>query len=70
MLWAFFVVILLLELKIMADISKLTAAVAKLSTDVDALIALNGNAQPAIDIATAAVEAVDAKVVAATPPAA
>jgi len=53
---------------IMADTSKLTAATAKLSADVDALIAAQANAgQPAIDAATDAVNAVDAKVVAATP---
>ena len=53
--------------KIMADTSKLTAAVGKLSTDVDALIASESGTQPAIDAATSAVEAVDAKVTAATP---
>lgn len=52
----------------MADTSKLTAATAKLSADVDALIAAQANAgQPAVDAATDAVNAVDAKVVAATP---
>ena len=52
----------------MADTSKLTAATAKLSADVDALIAAQANAgQPSIDAATDAVNAVDAKVVAATP---
>ncbi len=55
----------------MADLSKLNAAVAKLNTDVDSLIASDTTTvQPAIDAATTAVEAVDAKVVAAIPPAA
>jgi outer membrane murein-binding lipoprotein Lpp len=53
----------------MADLSKLNAAVTQLSTDVDALIAANAAVQPAIDTATSAVQAVDAKVVAATTPA-
>lgn len=53
---------------IMADLSKLTAAVAKLSADVNALLASDAAVvQPSIDAATAAVEAVDATVVAATP---
>ena len=51
----------------MADTSKLTASVAKLSTDVDALLASSANDQPAIDAAQAVVDAADAKVVAATP---
>ena len=52
----------------MADLSKLNAATTQLSTDVDALIAADAaQTQPAIDAATAAVEAIDAKVVAATP---
>lgn len=50
----------------MADVSKLNDAVTKLSTDVDALIASQAAVQPAIDSATAAVTAVDDKVVAAT----
>ncbi len=54
----------------MADVSKLNAAVTKLSTDVDGLIASQAGVQPAIDAATDAVTAVDTKVVAATPPAA
>ena len=54
--------------KIMGDVSKLTAAVTKLSTDVDALLAAQGASdQAAIDAQTTAVTAVDAKVVAATP---
>lgn len=52
----------------MADVSKLNEAVATLSADVDKLIASDSTTvQPAIDAATAAVQAVDAKVVAATP---
>ncbi len=54
--------------KLMGDTSKLTDAVTKLGTDVDTLIAAQGTSdQSAIDAATSAVEAVDAKVVAATP---
>jgi outer membrane murein-binding lipoprotein Lpp len=57
--------------RLMADVSKLNAAVATLNTHVDALITTTGgNDQPAVDQATAAVQAVDAKVVAATPAAA
>jgi len=56
--------------KMAADFTALNAAVAKLKTDVDALIAAQPNVQPQIDVATAAVEAVDATVLAATPPAA
>lgn len=52
----------------MADFTKLNDAVAKLSTDVDTLVAAEASkTQPAIDSATAAVEAADAKVIAATP---
>lgn len=51
----------------MADTSKLTASVNKLSTDVDALLASSANDQPAIDAAQQAVDAVDQKVLAATP---
>jgi outer membrane murein-binding lipoprotein Lpp len=55
----------------MADLSKLNAAVQQLSADVDKLIAADTTTvQPAIDAATTAVQAVDAKVVAAIPPAA
>lgn len=55
----------------MVDVSKLNAAVAKLSADVDALIAADAaGVQPLIDAATAAVLTVDSKVVAATTPAA
>lgn len=54
--------------KIMSDLSKLNSTTAKLSTDVDALIASQTSDQPAIDAATAAVQAVDDKVIAATPP--
>ena len=53
--------------KLMADTSKLTAAVSKLATDVQALIASDANNQAAIDAATSAVAAVDATVAAATP---
>ena len=51
----------------MADTSKLTAEVAKLQADVNSLLASSANDQPAIDAATAAVAALDASVVAATP---
>ena len=55
----------------MADFTNLNAAIAKLGTDVDALVAASSAAsavvQPAIDSAATAVEAADAKVVAATP---
>ena len=51
----------------MADTSKLTAAVAQLSTDVDALVAAGqSGGQAAVDAATASVEAVDKKVTDAT----
>jgi len=64
----FGIVNFIIGVRIMADTSKLTAATAKLSADVDALIAAQANAgQPAVDAATDAVNAVDAKVVAATP---
>ena len=52
---------------IMADLTRLNAAVAKLTTDVDAFLAAQPNDQPAIDAAATVVEAADAKVVAATP---
>lgn len=48
----------------MADFSKFNAALAALSTDINALIAAD---QPAVDAATAAVTALDATVKAATP---
>jgi molybdopterin biosynthesis enzyme len=54
----------------MADTSALTTAVTKLSSDVDALIVAGSSSaadQAAIDTATAAVTAVDDKVVAALP---
>ena len=52
----------------MADVTELNDAVTKLNTDVDTLIAAKGvEVQPAIDAATVAVQAVDAKVVSATP---
>ena len=52
----------------MEDFTALNAAIAKLQTDVNALIAAKEqNNQAAIDSATAAVNAVDAAVVAATP---
>ena len=60
-----FAVIINNQRRIMGDLSKLNAATTKLSTDVDALIASSD--QTAIDAATAAVDAIDAKVVAATP---
>lgn len=50
--------------KKMADFSKFNAALAALSTDINALIAAD---QPAVDAATAAVTALDATVKAATP---
>jgi cytochrome c556 len=54
--------------KIMGDLTKLNEAVAKLGTDVDTLLAATpASDQAAIDAATAAVTAVDDKVVAATP---
>jgi hypothetical protein len=53
--------------KIMADTTKLTASVAKLTTDVGAFLASQANDQPAVDAAQLAVDAVDAKIVAATP---
>jgi cell division protein FtsB len=51
----------------MADFSKLNASVAKLQTDVAALLAAQPNVQPQIDAAQAAVDQIDATVVAATP---
>lgn len=52
----------------MADTSKLTASVGKLSTDVDAFIAAQGpDPQPAIDAAQQVVDGADAKIVSATP---
>ena len=58
------------ETRIMAAIDDLNTAVSKLSTDVDALIALQqaGDQTPAITAATDAVTAVDAKVTAITEP--
>ncbi len=53
--------------KIMSDLSRLNAAVAKLTTDVDTFLASQTNDQPAIDAATTVVETADAKIVAATP---
>jgi hypothetical protein len=57
--------------RLIMSVDALNAAVAKLSTDVDTLIAQGANSVPqaAVDAATAAVQAVDAKVVAATTPA-
>ena len=53
--------------ELMDNTDALTAAVGKLGTDVDALLAKPAaSVQPAIDAATAAVTALDAKVVAAT----
>ena len=56
----------------MFDFTALNTAVQKLSADVDALVAAfaaqNATVQPAIDAATASVNDVDAKVLAATPP--
>lgn len=51
------------------SVDALNASVAKLSTDVDSLIAAGANTIPqsAVDAAQAAVDAVDAKVVAALP---
>jgi len=49
----------------MADLSKLQASVAKLQTDVEALIAQQPpNDQPAIDALTQTTDALDAQVVA------
>jgi hypothetical protein len=63
--------IFLIEVKNMADFSKLNASVAKLSSDVDTFLskaaAASAAEQPTIDAAQAAVDAADAKVVAATP---
>ncbi len=53
--------------KIMSDLTRLNAAVAKLTTDVDTFLASQTNDQPAIDAATTVVETADAKIVAATP---
>ena len=53
--------------RLMANLDRLNAAVAKLTTDVDAFLAAQPNDQPAIDAAATVVEAADAKVVAATP---
>jgi cell division protein FtsB len=55
--------------KMAEDFSKLQASIAKLQTDVSALIAAKEqNNQAAIDAAQVAVDAVDSTVVAATPP--
>lgn len=51
----------------MADFTRLNASVSKLATDVDALIASQATTQGSVDAAADAVDAVDAKVVAATP---
>lgn len=56
---------------IMADFTAANAALAKLQTDVDALLAaappVPVDDQPAVDALTAAIGELDAKVVAATP---
>lgn len=55
--------------KMAEDFTALNAAIAKLQTDVTTLIASKAQSnQAAIDAATAAVNAVDASVTAATPP--
>ena len=57
-----------LRRKLMEDFTALNAAIAKLQADVNTLIAAKTqNNQAAIDAATAAVNAVDATVLAATP---
>jgi len=60
-----------LRSKVMADFSKMDASVAKLKTDTEAYIAAvaaaKAGVQPSIDSAQAAVDAVDAEVLAATP---
>lgn len=55
----------------MAAIDDFNTAIAKLGTDVDALIASHANSTPNTQVAagTAAVQALDAKVTAALPPA-
>jgi len=63
-------VILILEVLLMVDTSKLTAAVTDLAANVDKLAAADASAQPAVDAATSAVQAADAKVVALLSPAA
>lgn len=60
-------ILILIGAKVMGDVSKLNASVAKLGGDVDTLLASSASDQPAIDAAQVAVDAVDAKVVAATP---
>lgn len=63
--------LILKELKTMAvDVSKLTASVAQLSIDVDALVAahVDPSVQTAIDNATATVNALSVKVEAALVP--
>lgn len=51
----------------MADVTKLNAAIATLSTDVTALIAAaESSGQPAVDAATAALTALDGTVTAET----
>jgi len=68
LLFAFVFVLAWRFRKMAADFTALNAAVAKLSTDVDALVAAQQpSVQPQVDAATAAVQAADAKVVAATP---
>ena len=58
-----------LRRKLMEDFTALNAAIAKLQADVNTLIAAKTqNNQAAIDAATTAVNAVDATVLAATPP--
>lgn len=63
---ALVIVLLVRQGRLMDNTDALTAAVAKLQTDVDTLLAKPpASVQPAIDAATAAVDAIDAKVVAA-----
>ncbi len=53
--------------KIMADFTKLNAAVQTLSDNVDKLVAANQGVQTSIDSATSSVNAANDKVVSATP---
>ena len=57
-----------LQERTMGDLSKLNTSVSNLSTAVDGLIASQASDQPGIDAATTAVDAITAKVTAATTP--
>jgi hypothetical protein len=63
------ILLLIIGVKMAADFTAFNAALAKLQTDVATLVSRQPNDQPAIDAATAAVNALDNSVVAATPPA-